>query len=206
MNVGMISPSACFSSIACLHQSPLRLTQHTPSLTTPNKANSKRQGKQNARDERHFFYALALRKRFRLSREGGGKYSFKQQCCILMGTINWSAYKIVFSHILMFRSSGDFWQTLKKDLPSPLKVPKKKVCRAPWGRIHHTCILSLWWLILWGGKGQTWLEMVRYITVTLEKLVSYINPCCDVPSDTSAWSHRSRPTLQIIKDWWGCPS
>lgn len=82
----MISPSACFSSIACLHQSPLRLSQHTLSLTTPNKANSKRQGKEkkkkrekNARDESYFFYARALRKCFRLS--GGkveGKCSFTQ--------------------------------------------------------------------------------------------------------------------------------
>lgn len=105
--------------------------------------------------------------------------------------------------------SGDFCSPPPPSKSEPTvgyqPVPKSVNCAELLGEgyITHN-ILPLQRLISGGSagkkeekkKGQTFLETVQYITVTLGGCVSYISPCRGV---SSAWSHRRDPHCTLSK-------
>lgn len=88
-------------------------------------------------------------------------------------------------------------QKVSRRSPVPKSVNCAQLLRE--GYITHN-ILPLQRLISGGRvkkkKGQTFLETVQYITVTLGGCNSYISPCRGV---SSAWSHRRDPHCTLSK-------
>lgn len=150
----------------------------------------------------------ALRMCFRGIEGRWGKCNFIASCCILIETINPSAYKIIFCvpYPVVQQLWGFFGRLGKKKAPttSKLKVlkkamPKNKVCGAPGGGIYHTYILLLQRLI--SGKKRsnlTWNSPVYHSYIRRLHFIHQSLLWCLISLVT-----QERPTLHVIKDWWG---
>lgn len=79
---------------------------------------------------------------------------------------------------------------------------RKKVYGASGRRIYHTYILSVQRLMS-GGKKKVKpdLKMVPYIKDTFGGFIHQFQLWC--PIIPIRWVIQEKPTLQIIKDWWG---
>lgn len=200
----MILPSAYYSSIACLHQSPLRLSPaHSASIThnSLNKASSKRQEKYAGMKDPSLMFSLWGC----VSGCQGKVEKCSFRVMLHFNRNNKLLIKYYFvSHILLCAATAlgtFFWgggQTWKSHLGENL-MPKNKECRAPGGEIYLTYILSPQRLISRKKRSnQTWNGPVYHSYIWRRHFIHQSLLWCLISLVTLG-----RPTPQIIKDWWG---